>query len=350
MAIVELLAFRTASRRRAPPAPYAILPAVPSAGGAWTFVEIIVIANPRGLAATPLWGEARARLSGLGALRVEETRGDGTDAARLAALLATQAADVVVAAGGDGTVREVAAALMQLAPPQRPQLAILPLGTANNVARSLGFLALRQRGQAAIERTVAAIGNGGSQPLDLGRVNGAWFIGSFAIGMDAAILATRNRWRAGWHLGPRLGGYPLYLASCAANLARPRAVTARLSDAGAVRQLPLYNLLVANTALYAGEFRFDAHDHSGDGLLDLHVFPSSTAYVRGFVGAWRRHVHFERGAAVEPPPLERLAHILIELDAPLPSQLDGEQGAVAARFEVTVEAAALRVCVATAGG
>jgi diacylglycerol kinase (ATP) len=45
-------------------------------------------------------------------------------------------ADVVIVAGGDGAVAKVAAKLINRGKP----LAILPLGTANNLARSLGFL------------------------------------------------------------------------------------------------------------------------------------------------------------------------------------------------------------------
>src|SRR6266481_1682468 len=44
-------------------------------------------------------------------------------------------ADLVVVAGGDGTVAKVVAAAM----PEGPPIAIMPLGTANNIARSLGI-------------------------------------------------------------------------------------------------------------------------------------------------------------------------------------------------------------------
>src|SRR4030095_7136878 len=45
--------------------------------------------------------------------------------------------DVVIAAGGDGTIRDVASRLLDSGIP----LSVLPLGTANNLARSLGFSA-----------------------------------------------------------------------------------------------------------------------------------------------------------------------------------------------------------------
>jgi diacylglycerol kinase family enzyme len=310
-------------------------------GAESTLVDLLLIANPRTAAATPLWPAACAALDRLGRVRLLETAGDGGDPARIAAALATPA-DAVVAAGGDGTVRAVVAGLMAVPDGARPPLSILALGTANNVARSLGLLAVRQRGAAAIEATCAALAAGVARPFDLGRVDGEWFVGSFALGMDAAILAARNRWRTRWGLGPRLGGYPLYLASCAANLAAHRAVEARMRVDGQPHVARVYNLLLANTALYAGEFRFDADDRSGDGRLDLHLFADGGDYVRGFVAAWRRHLAYERGRVVAPPPLSRVQRVVIEAEVPMRSQLDGEEGPCAARFEIEVVAAALR--------
>jgi diacylglycerol kinase family enzyme len=305
-----------------------------------TFVDILLITNPRSAAATPLWPVARTALDVHGAVHELVTVGDGSDVARIAAALA-QPGDAVVAAGGDGTVRAVATGLMQVDAATRPPLAILALGTANNVARSLRFPSVRQVGPPAIKATCAALAARQPRPLDLGRVNGEWFVGSFALGMDAAILAARNRWRTRWRLGPRLGGYPLYLASCAANLAVHRGIATGLTIDGSSRSASAYNLLIANTALYAGEFRFDADDHSDDGLLDLHVFGGAGDYVHGFVTAWRRHLAYERGDRVTAPPLQRVRSVVIESDVALRSQLDGEEGPCALCFSVEVVPGAL---------
>lgn len=302
---------------------------------------LLVIVNPAALRGAAAAGFAALRGAlPAGAVAIRETVGDGADVARIAEWIATWRPGTVVAAGGDGTLRAVAAALLQRPSGERPVLGLAPLGTANNVARSLGLA--RLAGDAAAWATAATLRSGTSRPLDVGRANGAWFVGSCAAGMDAAILAARNRWRARWRLGPRLGGYPLYLLACAAGLARHRAADATLArDGGPPATRPVHNLLVLNTALYAGEFRFDDADHSADGRLDLHTFADAGAYVRGFVTAWRRHL----GAAVPPPPLERIASLAVRFATPTPLQLDGEECGLVRELSVEVVPAALRVAV-----
>ncbi len=308
----------------------------------------MVVVNPRTLLGprVGLWEDALARLRASRSLACLPTAGDGGDRARVTALLDAQRPSIVVAAGGDGTVRDVAAAVLDAGPVAAPALAILPLGTANHVARSLGLLSLRQRGSAAAERAIATILAGAERHLDVGRVGAQHFVGSFAVGIDAAILAARNAWRRRWRLGPGVGGYPLYLLSCAVSLARHRGVAGRLHADGAPRHGPIYDLLVVNTPLYAGEFRFDGADHSADGRLDLHVFTGPVDYVRAFVAAWRRHLRHQRGAPVDPPAgLLRVERVDITLARALASQLDGEEHAPADRYEVAVLPRAIRVCV-----
>src|SRR5262245_34332619 len=65
--------------------------------------------------------------------------------------------DLVIAAGGDGTVRKTACQLMDTGIP----LAILPLGTANNLARSLGFTG-------SVDEILQSLHGGKGQPFDVG--------------------------------------------------------------------------------------------------------------------------------------------------------------------------------------
>jgi diacylglycerol kinase family enzyme len=277
---------------------------------------------------------------------VHEMRGEEDDALRLEELIRNTRAQIVVAVGGDGTVAEVVRAIVAGKEGRAPALAIVPLGTANNSARSLGLLSYRQRGAAAVDRAVQAICAGGRRRVDLGVVNGRLFVGAVAIGVDAEILSLRNRLRSRLHLRDPLAGYPLYLASCAVSLLRGRRVAGRLEMEGTSSSRRFLNLLVSNEPLYGGEFRFDAEPHDDDGLLDVVELANVCEYVRTYVSAWRRHLRYRKGAAVLPPAgLARVESLRLEFARPVRSQIDGEEGETARRFELSIMPRRLEVCV-----
>lgn len=89
---------------------------------------------------------------------------------------AVPAADLVIAAGGDGTVKKVACALAG----SGRLLAILPTGTANNIAHGLGITG-------PPERVIAGWAKSRRLPLDLGVAEGPWgrryFIESLGVGL-----------------------------------------------------------------------------------------------------------------------------------------------------------------------
>src|ERR1700744_273625 len=123
--------------------------------------RVLVIYNP----AAGQWRKRKlqstlAALKGLGcAVHLFATQKAG-DAQTRAATLTADDCDVVVAAGGDGTINEVANGLAN-APGPVPPLAIIPLGTANVLAQEIGL-----RGN---PRAVArAIAQGGRMTVHLG--------------------------------------------------------------------------------------------------------------------------------------------------------------------------------------
>lgn len=314
-----------------------------------------LVLNPHALtgAVARTWRATRETVrTHLAAAGTLETRGDGGDIERIARLLDATRPATVVAAGGDGTLHDVVEALMRHEPAARPSLGILPLGTANNAARSLGLPAVRIGGAAAVDAAVAAVAYGPTRAIDVGQVDERHFIGALAVGVDADILALRNHLRRRYRLGPRVGGYPLYLWSCAVNvLARAHGAPARLTIDGACREVHPYNLLITNTAIYAGEFRFDGGDHADDGALDLLLFPSAADYLTRFPRAWRRHVAATRAHPVAADPdLERVRTVTIELRHPVAVQVDGEEYGVHAHLAVRVVPGALTVHAPTATG
>jgi diacylglycerol kinase family enzyme len=312
---------------------------------------VALVVNPHAhAAASGEWDAARRRLRDrLPGCTELATMGDGGDADRIQRMLHDVQPGVVIAAGGDGTVAMVAHAIMQLDPAHRPVLALVPLGTANDVARAFGLRSCRNGGPSAFDLAVRTVLGGTDRRIDLGQVGDRYFIGSFAVGMDADILQTRNRLRRRLRLGRRLGGYPLYLWSCAQQLlARRTRPRARLQIDDAAEECAAYNILVTNTPLYAGEFRFANGAGADDGRLDLHLFAGPADYVRGYVAAWRRHVQQVRGRPItDPPHLRRARRIEVALDTPSLCQMDGEEAGRAAHYTLRVVPHALSVRVPT---
>lgn len=90
--------------------------------------------------------------------------GDATLAARMAV---ERRFDLVIAAGGDGTVYEVVNGIAEQK--YRPALGIIPAGTTNDFARALGL-------PRSIPKAVEVIANGTPIPIDVGKINNRYFI------------------------------------------------------------------------------------------------------------------------------------------------------------------------------
>src|SRR5436190_12144334 len=93
--------------------------------------------------------------------------------------------DLLIAAGGDGTVNEVLHGLMDMPTVSRPSLAIVPLGTANDFAIACGI----PRDPA---KALALCMKGAGVPVDIGKANGHWFINAASVGFGAQITATTS--------------------------------------------------------------------------------------------------------------------------------------------------------------
>jgi diacylglycerol kinase family enzyme len=310
--------------------------------------RIVLVVNPRARdrIGPAVWERACQLLEAdLTVLHSGTTLGDADDTRRVCEQVREHRPDVLVAVGGDGTVNQVVEGLLAAGEPM-PALGILPFGIANNVARSLGLLSCRNMGAAALELAVRALGRGRERGVDLGAVGERHFVGAFAVGMDADILASRNRYRRRLGAPRALSGYPLYLMSCGINLLRRHGAPGRLDVDGVRHEGRVYNLLVLNTAIYAGEFRFVAQDTCADGALDVQVMSGPVQYVSRFVSAWRRHVHVGRGApARSAPGLSRARAITFVCARPVPGQLDGEELPASDHYAIRVVPGALRVLV-----
>lgn len=105
----------------------------------------------------------------------------GDDLPSLAAAAVRDGFGTVAAAGGDGTINAVAGALAGTG----RNLGVVPMGTFNYVARSLGV-------PLEIDEAVEALATLPPRPLQIGEVNGRVFLNNASLGAYASILHTRE--------------------------------------------------------------------------------------------------------------------------------------------------------------
>jgi lipid kinase YegS len=91
--------------------------------------------------------------------------------------------DLLIAAGGDGTLNEVVHGLMDLSKGARPALGIVPLGTANDFAAGCGI-------PRDPEEALALCIEGEAAPIDIGKANEHWFLNAASVGFGAEVTAT----------------------------------------------------------------------------------------------------------------------------------------------------------------
>jgi lipid kinase YegS len=113
-------------------------------------------------------------------IKVRVTRKKG-DARRFAAEAGE--ADLLIAAGGDGTLNEVVHGLMDLSKTARPALGVVPLGTANDFAIGCGI-------PRDPEEALVLCMKGQGVPIDIGKANEHWFLNAASVGFGAEVTAT----------------------------------------------------------------------------------------------------------------------------------------------------------------
>ena len=180
---------------------------------------------------------------------------------RLSRRVPAAAHDRVVAIGGDGTVQEVVNGLLDASEP--PSLGIVPLGSGNDLARSLG---LPDAVPAAWE---VAVGDDtrspGRRPRAQRRSDGALVASAGGIGFDAQVAAAMVG-RVGWQAGP--AGY---LFTTLSELRRFSNRRVSLTIDGFTSAHDILFIAIANGAYYGGGMRIAPDARPDDGLLDVCV-------------------------------------------------------------------------------
>ncbi len=224
----------------------------------------IIVSNPASARrrSQPMVEAVAARLqSGFDRVTLWHTEKRG-DAARLTEQLLVDSGEwprLIVAAGGDGTVQEIAQALARAKAAgvdPCPALGIIPAGRCNDFARALGI----SKDPSAVAETLL---RGRCRTIDLGRVNGRYFCTIATVGIDAKITGFVDQMRI------PLRGTPAYLYGTFRVLLRYAALPFRLDGDIGELQKDLFVASVANTTYYGGAIPLVPHADPTDGLLDL---------------------------------------------------------------------------------
>lgn len=258
--------------------------------------------------------------------------------------LAAEAAgyDTVLALGGDGIIHEVVNGLMSLPDGNRPRLGIIPLGSGNDFARTLGMPL--NNADAALSELL----RGTERTLDVGFVSsdshpeGVHFIETLSFGLDAAIALDTTERRA---KGTKQQGSGLFVTSSlklVARASRGNDCTVRF-DGEEPHSLTTLIFAIQNGPTYGGGFRICPAACPDDGVLDICYNLRRPPVVHLlFLLALARFGRHGRSSVVR---LARARHLELQFAGEQPPcQVDGE-GFAGRTFDVSLKPQALRVLV-----
>jgi diacylglycerol kinase family enzyme len=210
-----------------------------------------------------------------------------------------------VAAGGDGTVNAVAAAVAGTKIP----LGVLPVGTLNHFAKDLGL-------PLELEEAVRVAAEGAVRQVDVAEVNGRVFVNNSSLGVYPRIVALRQRSGArGW--GKWLAGL---WATVAVLRRRPfMAVRIRIDDETVVRRTPF--VFVGNNEYKMAGLDAGVRESLTGGRLALYVMHATrrrSLLLLGWKVVWRG------GDQVDELDCFPVQEAVVETRRRLPVALDGE--------------------------
>ena len=245
--------------------------------------------------------------------------------------------DAVAGIGGDGTHCGVINGLLRYHELQPnvplPPYAFIPLGTGNDIAKSLGIVIREPIPSRDLRRSVAAIAHGADYRMDLGRVGGTYFANAMTVGLDSRILRERNVRKRRIERLPVIRslvrGRLLYALSLARPFVRQNRVAAAIGvDGRTWYEGPMVNVVILNTRIYAGDFDFSPLTYADDGLLDVVLFKGHTDYLAKYLLA----IRFNPGRIRElSEHLSKVSshvqarRVRLELSRPELAQCDGEE-------------------------
>jgi YegS/Rv2252/BmrU family lipid kinase len=260
-----------------------------------THTKALVILNRKARHGRTGAGPALDRLRAAGFELIEEPVAQPTELPQLIRRNRDRV-DAVVIGGGDGTLTLAVDGLVDVKLP----LGIIPLGTANDLARTLGL---------PTDPVAAAdvIAGGHLKPIDLGWVNGTHFFNVASVGLSTGITRRLDRRRKGrW-------GVLAYPIAAARVLYHARPFTADIVTGSGTIRVHTFQITVGNGRYYGGGLTVDEAASIDDGILHLVSLEIERWWqiVPLLPGLWRGtlkgapHVRTLSGGAFEVRPVKK---------------------------------------------
>ena len=227
--------------------------------------------------------------------------------------------ELVILGGGDGTLSHALDALLDSGRP----LGILPMGNANDLARTLGI-------PIDCASACAVIAEGRRRRIDVGWVNGTHFFNVASMGLSVRIARRLTYGRKGrW-------GALAYLGCAWEAVQRPRSFWARVVCDGLTTELRSMQIAVGNGRYYGGGMTIVDDAAIDDGRLDLFALPPTSRWRLLLllpILRWGLHRPIESILSLHGREIE------VESDRPLNINVDGEiRARTPARFHVVPRA------------
>jgi diacylglycerol kinase (ATP) len=162
------------------------------------------------------------------------------------------AVDFVILGGGDGSLNAGLDALVQT---NRP-VAILPLGTANDFARTVGI-------PTKLEDACDLIEKGNTKKVDVGRVNGKYYLNAASLGMSTDVTRLLDKKRK------RFFGVFAYLFVAIIAIWKARRFSAEFIHDGGRFHARVVQIIVGNGRYYGGGMTISENASLNDGMLDV---------------------------------------------------------------------------------
>jgi diacylglycerol kinase (ATP) len=232
--------------------------------------------------------------------------------------------DLVIVGGGDGTLNACAAALIKADLP----LGILPLGTGNDLARTLGL-------PTTLPEAAGVIADGHLMRIDVGDVNGLPFLNVASIGMSARLAEELTG-----DVKRRFGAFGYALAGFR-TLVRAHPFRARIKSPGSSVRVRTLQIAVGNGRHYGAGMTVASTARIDDQLLDLYSIETTRI--------WRLALMLRAlrtGRHIEWPDVraERAGRFEVYTRRPMPVNVDGELlTETPARFSIRPGALAVHV-------